>query len=126
MMALPDRSREEFVSEPITPEAGSFSPQQMATGLAALPAAFVWRNRRYAIVECLDHRKVSSPEGGVEGNEVYLRRQVFSVLLDTGQHATIYVQRHAPRAASAGAARRLWFLYSIESEPPDPLASRGR
>ncbi len=113
---------QEFVSEPITPVAGSFSTQPMAAGLAALPSAFVWRNRRYAIVRCLDHRKVSAPEGGVEGKERYLRRQVFSVLLDTGQHATIYMQRHAPRGASAGAARRRWFLYSIEPESPEPPA----
>ena len=111
---------EQFVSEPITPEAGSFSPQMMASGLAALPRAFVWRNRRYAIVECLDHGKVTSPEGGVAGREVYLRRQVFSVRLDTGQLATIYVNRQAPRGASTRAARRLWFLYSIEPEPPEP------
>lgn len=113
---------QQFVSEPITPEAGSFSPQMMATGLAALPDAFVWRNRRYRIVECLDHRKVSAPEGGVAGKERYLTRQVFTVRLDTGQRATIYVTRQAPRGASPQAAKRRWFLYSIEPAPPEPPA----
>ena len=110
---------EEFVSEPITPEAGSFSPEMMASGLAALPRAFTWRKRRYEIVECIDHAKVSAPEGGVEGKERYLRRQVFTVRLDSGQRATIYVQRQLPRGTSTRAARHRWFLYSIEPEPPE-------
>ena len=98
---------EDFVSEPITPEPGSFSTELMVSGLAALPAAFVWRKRRYEVVECLEHRKVSATEGGRPGGERYLRRQVFVVKLDTGQQATLYMQRQA----------RQWFLYSIEPPP---------
>ncbi len=116
-MNTPEPVDEQFVSEPITPEAGSFSTALMAIGLASLPGAFTWRNRRYRIVHCLAHHKVSTPEGGVAGGEMYLRRQEFSVLLDSGQRATIYVQRQPPRGASPAAARRRWFLYSIETEP---------
>ena len=105
---------QEFISEPIKPEAGTFSTGPMATGLASLPEAFVWRNRRYRIVECIEHGKQSSPDST---GEVYLRRQVFVVLLDSGQRATLYVLRQAPRGAAPGAARRRWFLYSIEPEP---------
>ncbi len=111
-----ESDNQEFVSEPITPEAGSFAPGLMATGLASLPGAFVWRNRRYEIVECIEHEKRSAPEGWVEGHERYLRRQVFTVRLSTGQRATLYVERHARRGASRRAARRRWFLYSIEGE----------
>lgn len=107
---------ETFVSEPIEPERGSFSTGSMAKGLASLPAAFRWRNRRYEIVECLRHDKVSMPEAT---GERYLRRQEFRVRLDTGQIATLYVQRQASRGASPRVARRRWFLYSIESEPAD-------
>lgn len=113
-----DAPEQEFVSEPITPEPGSFSTAAMATGLGSLPAAFTWRGRRYEIIECLEEAKVSAPEGGVEGNERYLRRQVFRVRLDTGQAATLYLERHARRGASRRAARRRWFLYSIEPGPP--------
>ncbi len=112
-----DTADEQFVSEPITPEPGSFSTDLMATGLASLPGAFVWRNRRYRILECLEHTKQSAPE---PGGELYLRRQVFCVRLDTGQRATIYVQRQPPRGASPAAARRRWFLYSIESQASEP------
>jgi hypothetical protein len=112
-----DAPRQDFVSEPIVPEPGSFSTGPMASGLASLPAAFTWRNRRYKITECLDHAKVSAPEGGVEGHERYLRRQVFNVRLHTGQAATLYLERHA-RRGTRRAARRRWFLYSIEPQPP--------
>ena len=105
---------QQFVSEPITPEPGTFSAGPMAAGLASLPGAFEWRNRRYRIIECLEHGKQSTadPRG-----EVYLRRQVFVVRLDSGQLATLYVLRQPPRGASPRAARRRWFLYSIEPEP---------
>ncbi|MEE8509148.1 MAG: DUF6504 family protein [Myxococcota bacterium] len=116
---------EQFVSEPIRPEPGSFSTALMARGLASLPAAFTWRNRRYEIVECVHHEKQSAPEGGVAGGERYLRRQVFVVRLHTGQTATLYVQRQAPRGASPRAARRRWFLYSLRG--PNPMsAEKGR
>ncbi len=109
-------SEQQFVSEPITPEPGSFSTDLMASGLAGLPAAFTWRNRRYEIDECLYHGKVSAPEGGVRGRERYLRRQVFVVRLKTGETATLYMERQPRRGASARAARRRWFLYSIQTE----------
>jgi hypothetical protein len=120
MVAAVSSARDQvFVSEPIVPQPGSFSTVPMAAGLGSLPSAFTWRNRRYEIVECLDHTKVSAPEGGVEGHERYLRRQMFCVRLHTGQAATLYLERHAPRGASPRAARRRWFLYSIEPRPPD-------
>ncbi len=106
---------EEFISEPIEPEPGSFSTELMARGLAALPGAFTWRGRRYEVVECLDHFKESTPEGGKAGAERYLRRQVFIVRLDTGQQAKLYVQRQAPRGASRRVSKQRWFLYSITS-----------
>ena len=107
-----------FISEPITPEPGSFGTGLMAQGLAGLPAAFAWRGRRYAIVACLEHRKQSAPEGGT--GERYLRRQVFEIELDTGQKATIYLERHARRGSSRSASRQRWFIYSIDDGPGGP------
>jgi len=111
---------EEFISEPIDPEPGSFSTELMARGLAALPGAFTWRGRRYEVVECLDHFKETSNEGSKAQGERYLRRQVFIVQLDTGQRAQIYVTRQPSSGASARAAKRRWYLYSILStDNPD-------
>jgi hypothetical protein len=106
-----------FISEPIVPERGSFSTDLMARGLASLPGAFTWRNRRYQILECLAHVKQSTPEGGAAANERYLRRQEFHVMLDSGQAAIIYVRRQAPRGSNPRASRQRWFLYMIEAEP---------
>lgn len=106
---------EQFISEPIDPEPGSFSTELMARGLAALPGAFTWRGRRYEVVECLDHFKETSNEGGSAQGERYLRRQVFHVRLDTGQLAQLYVQRQPPAGVSRRAAKRRWYLYSIIS-----------
>ncbi|UCD75967.1 MAG: hypothetical protein JSV91_03410 [Phycisphaerales bacterium] len=114
-MAAPDSESEQFVSEPITPEPGAFRTDLMSRGLASLPAAFTWRGDRYEIVECLDHQKQSAREGHTADGERYLRRQTFQVLLNTGQRATIYVQRHARAGASRKAAKRRWYLYSITS-----------
>lgn len=106
---------DEFISEPITPVPGSFSPDLMTQGLAALPGAFVWRERRYEIVRCLEHVKQSSPERHAAGNEVYLRRQQFVVELETGQIATIYVERQGG-SPSRQSAKKRWFLYTLTSE----------
>ncbi len=119
-MSLPDPNDQQFVSEPITPEPGSFASAPMTRGLAALPGAFTWRNRRYEIIECLSHEKQTEAEGHVAGHERYLRRQVFVVQLHTGQTATLYIQRQAPRGATPRAARQRWFLYSIQGEEAHP------
>jgi hypothetical protein len=112
----PDESADvEFISEPIEPEAGSFRTDLMTAGLASLPGAFTWRGRRYEIVQCLRHTKRSGPEGHTAGGERYLRRQEFLVRLDSGQTATIYVQRHASRGATGRSGRQRWFLYTISS-----------
>ncbi len=107
--------KEQFISEPIDPEPGSFSTELMARGLAALPGAFTWRGRRYEVVECLEHFKETSNEGASAQGERYLRRQVFHVRLDTGQLAKLYIQRQCAAGASRRAAKRRWYLYSITS-----------
>lgn len=102
---------DQFISEPISPEPGSFSTDLMARGLASPPGAFTWRDRRYLVLECLSHEKRSSREGG--SGELYLRRQVFTVRLESGQIATIYLERQPRRG---GNPRQRWFLYSIQAD----------
>jgi len=106
----------EFVSEPIRPERGGFSPELMTQGLASMPSAFEWRGRRYEIVECLSHVKQSSPEAHRAGGELYLRRQEFVVRLDSGQIARIYIERQPRAGSSARSSKNRWFLFTISSE----------
>jgi hypothetical protein len=105
----------EFISEPIEPEAGSFSTAMMTTGLASPPRAFRWRDRRYEIVEQIHHEKLSSREGHTAAGDLYLRRQQFVVRLDTGQIATIYFERQARPGVRGRSAKKRWFLYTITS-----------
>lgn len=104
---------EQFISEPITPEAGSFSTELMARGLAALPGAFTWRDKRYEVVKCIDHFKETSTEGGKAQSDRYLHRQVFVVELDTGEIAKLYVLRQGLSGGSSKAKKQRWYLYSI-------------
>ena len=105
--------REEFISESIDPVPGSFQTDLMSQGLASLPGAFTWRGERYEIVECLEHKKQTSTEGGTAVGDRYLRRQQFTVRLDTGQIAVIYIERQARPGLSRKMAKKRWFLYSI-------------
>ncbi len=107
------REQDDFISEPIEPE--GFTTALMGQGLGSMPAAFRWRGRRYEIVECLQHVKQSSREGSRAQGELYLRRQVFDVVLDSGQRARIYLERQPRAGASRESAKRRWFLYSITS-----------
>ena len=115
----PTPINEEFISEPIEPVPGRFSADLMSQGLASLPGAFTWRGERYVITECLDHIKLSRPEGYTSDGERYLRRQQFRVRLDSGQIASIYFERQARRGAGPVAAKKRWVLYTISaaSEP---------
>lgn len=113
MTSEEEQNGEEFISEPITPEAGSFSTELMARGLAALPGAFTWRDKRYEIAKCIDHFKETSTEGGNAQGDRYLRRQVFVVELDTGEIAKLYVLRQGAAGGSSKAKKQRWYLYSI-------------
>jgi hypothetical protein len=123
--AMPPDPREEFLSEPIHPEEGNFTTDLMMQGLASLPGAFLWRGRRYAVLECLEHIKESSREGSSAQGDLYLRRQRFTVRLEGGAIARIYVERHARSGASPRATRQRWFIYSIRPAPPDETLTPG-
>lgn len=102
---------EEFISEPITPHAGSFETRAMAAGLPGLPTGFDWRGAAYRIVDRLEHWKQSAPEGGRAGGERYLRRHCFRLRMADKTVWTVYFLRQTPRG---GSPKTRWFLLSIE------------
>lgn len=83
----------------------------MAAGLPGLPAAFVWRQATWAVVERLEAWKQSAPEGGRADGERYLRRHYFRLRVSDGSVWTVYFVRQAPKSVSP---KRRWFLYAIE------------
>ena len=104
---------EEFVSEVITPHAGTFDSGAMATGLPGLPAGFDWRGESYRITTQLESWKQSAPEGGRAGGERYLRRHYFRLHMSDGATWVVYFVRQTPRGTSP---RKRWFLYAIERD----------
>ncbi|MFH1747512.1 MAG: DUF6504 family protein [Planctomycetota bacterium] len=102
---------EEFVSEVLTPHAGTFHAGAMATGVPGLPAGFDWRGQSYSIATELESWKQSGPEIGKLAGERYLRRHYFRLRISDEMVWTVYFVRHTPRG---GSARQRWFLYSIE------------
>lgn len=102
---MPD---EQFISEPITPAAGTFDPAGMARGEPGLPRCFTWRKDRYAVDEVLDQWVTSQAEGG--SGERYLRRHWWKLRTTDGAVMTLYCERQ-PKPGKA--ARRRWYLYTI-------------
>jgi phosphoribosylglycinamide formyltransferase-1 len=98
-------TRAEFVSEPLTPVAGTADTSAMARGEPGLPKSFRWRQREHAVVQVVRTWKSSTPELG----EMYLRRHWFEVLTDTGLQLTIYCERQR-RSPSRPKSR--WWVYS--------------
>ena len=101
----------EFVSEPITPTAGTFDAAAMATGVPGLPSGFAWRGESYAIVAVLQSWKQSSREGGHAQVELYLRRHYHRLRMSDGTTWTVYFVRQTSRS---GSPRRRWFLLEVE------------
>ena len=103
---------EQFISEPITPEPGSFDASAMARGEPGVPARFTWRGQAYETARLLTTYKKSSREGGRADGELYLRRHYFVIETACGVQMTLYCERQTRRKNP----KNRWFLYTL-SEP---------
>lgn len=102
---------EEFVSEAVTPHAGTFGAAAMAGGLPGLPGGFNWRGASYEVAAELESWKQSGPEVGRMSGERYLRRHYFRLRMSDQSVWTVYFVRQTPRS---GSPKRRWFLYAVE------------
>lgn len=107
------RAKEQFVSESLIPDRGTFAARAMGRGEPGLPTGFSWRGQHVAVVAELERWKASAPEGHRAGNEVYLRRHYYRLRMSNGQVWTVYFTR---RPSSGTAARQRWFLYTISND----------
>jgi len=98
---------EQFISEPITPAAGTFDTHGIARGEPGLPTRFTWRGDEYTICEVLEIWKTSAPEAA--GGEVYLRRHWWEVRTDSGHLMKLYFERQKNRKN----AKDRWFVYTV-------------
>ncbi len=100
----------EFVSESISPIAGTSDTLAMARGEPGLPSGFTWRGVAYTVERTMSAWKLSTREGGV--GELYLRRHYYKLRMIDGAMWTVYFTRQTPRS---GPPRRRWFLYTIDT-----------
>ena len=100
---------EEFVSEEMTPVAGTADTAAMARGEPGLPGRFMWRGDEYGIAGVIEKWKTSSPCSHGSG-EVYLRRHWYRILTDPPAVMTVYCQRQA-RNRRRPKAR--WWIYTV-------------
>ena len=110
----------EFISEPISPLAGTFDTRAMSRGEPGLPAGFTRRGELLRVVDVLQAWKESSREGGT--GEWYLRRHYYRLRMSDGSAWIVYFIRQSPTGANPKAR---WFLFGLE--PPDVAehAARG-
>jgi len=101
----------DLISEKIVPFAGTFDASAMGRGEPGLSTGVTWRDEDYTIVERIESWKKSSPEGGLAGNEVYLRRHYYKLRMNDGSVWTVYFIRQTPKS---GNAKHRWFLYTWE------------
>ena len=99
-------SSDQFISEPLLPDPGTFDTQAMSRGEPGLPTGFTWRKQHYPIAELLESWKSNAPAGEVAP---YLRRHWFKIRTADGQIMTIYCLRQAR------VGNKRWWLYSISS-----------
>jgi hypothetical protein len=101
----------EFVSEPITPDTGTFQAEVMARGQPGLPTGFTWRGTHYGIRELLEDWKFSEAWNHAPGGERYYHKHYFRVRTDTGETMTLYAVRNVKRGENP---RKRWWLYAID------------
>jgi len=97
---------DEFVSEPMTPEAGSFDTAAMSRGEPGLPKRFIWRKQRYELADLIRTWKTSTRERG----EMYLRRHWFEIRTKDGRRMTLYCERQTKNLKKP---KQRWWVYSV-------------
>jgi phosphoribosylglycinamide formyltransferase-1 len=102
----PPSSHPEFVSEPVTPEPGTFDAAAMGRGEPGLPSRFTWRNTRHEVAHALRTWKTSTPERG----ELYLRRHWHEVVTTAGHRLVLYCER---QTKNRNKPTQRWWVYSV-------------
>lgn len=102
------RGESQFVSELITPVAGTFDAGAMSRGEPGLPTRFTWRGTPYSVADVLTVWTTSSPEAG--SGEMYLRRHWWELRTTSGHVMKLYCERQAKTRRNPKAR---WYLYTI-------------
>ena len=105
----PSAMPEQFISERITPVAGTADVRGMAAGEPGLPLRFVWRGVEYAVAEVIEKWKTTGPCTSGSG-ERYVRRHWFRLRTTSGEEMKVYFER---QARSSREKKDRWWLYTV-------------
>ena len=102
---------ERFISEAISPVAGTGDVTRMAIGEPGLPRQFVWRGRTIAVRAVLrSWRETGKCRHG--SPEMYVRKHWYEVVTVSDGIIKIYFERQ-PRSRQKGSR---WRLFTIDDE----------
>ncbi|WP_432799282.1 DUF6504 family protein [Poriferisphaera sp. WC338] len=96
---------EQFISEPITPRAGSFDTRAIARGEPGLPTHFTWRKTEYRVHEVLEVWTTSTVDMG----EAYLARHWWRIRTTSMHTMKIYCERQTKHKNP----KARWYLYTM-------------
>ena len=99
--------RRRFVSEPMTPEAGSGAVDSMARGEPGLPRAFSWRGEWFEVALVLEQGKSRGEDRG----DVYVRKHWYELETTSGLRMRVYFDRNPGRS---GSRESRWWVYWVE------------
>ena len=110
-------SARQFVSEALTPDAGTADVGAMARGEPGLPTGFTWRGSEYRVAGLIEKWKDHGPcKSSSQSREMYLRRHWYKILTDPPMKMTIYCDR---QAKDRKRPKSRWFVHTIEQVEPD-------
>lgn len=98
--------RSTFVSEPISPDAGSGDVEAMGRGEPGAPSGFWWRDRHYVLARVHSSWKSYAMDSG----DKYVKRHWFEIETTTGEQMRIYCERH-PKGKAA--RNNPWWVFSV-------------
>ena len=109
---------ERFISEAISPVAGTGDVTRMAIGEPGLPHKFVWRDRTITVTAVLrSWRETGKCRHG--SPEMYVRKHWYEVITASDGTMKFYFERQ-PRGGRKGTR---WWLFSIREPEENPTTN---
>jgi hypothetical protein len=100
-----------LISEPITPEPGTFDTAMMSRGGPGIPRFFTWRGKRYEVLGLIETWTSRERGKGMDRGYTYIRKHFYRIKTTSGEIMTLQFDRK-PRGERG---RERWSLFSTET-----------
>jgi len=112
---------DQFIGEPLKPDAGSFDPAAMAAGEPGLPARFTWRGEPVEVRAVVNRwRGMADCRHG--SGERYVHRHWYEVA--TAGHGVMKL--YCERQTRGGKPGLRWWVYSVRGDAERRLNHRDK